>query len=374
MNGVEARQRTCHKVGCLPDTVSTRNADRSSLDILKHNEAIINLYIHEIAMHHSHNIDDFRPPYGVEEDNEEEPDYITPAHIDSLIICLDSIHKAFDAFIEMPVSTLRALPTLFFVRNSYAAVALIKMFTAVSAEGSKFGSVFKPKDLKVEYYLDAMNDKMKRAAEGGQSRIALKFTLILSMLKSWQAKRAAGAVSGKDKSMLVKAVTAGWEKLQESKMASWSSTASTTNANAKSQHSGLQMLSEVAVGNNNSSSSTTTTTTSDPAAAAALATTTSTTQAPWDAQLVAYAEMQPQQSQQLQQQQPLQLELQQQQQQQQQPPLASTSTIPPDFFSQGQMADIDSFAFTAQELGALGNMMDDPGWLSFGLESGGWAM
>ena len=124
-------------------------------------------------MHHSHNIDDFRPPYGVDDENEEQPDYITPAHIDSLTICLDSIHKAFDIFVGLPLLTLRSLPTLFFVRNSYAAVALIKMYTAVSAKGSKFGSVFKPKDLKVDYYLDALGEKMKRAAEGGQSRIAM---------------------------------------------------------------------------------------------------------------------------------------------------------------------------------------------------------
>jgi hypothetical protein len=333
------------------------------LDLLKHNEAIINLYIHEIAMHHSHNIDDFRPPYGVEDDNEEEPDYITPAHIDSLIICLDSIHKAFDAFIEMSNSTLQALPTLFFVRNSYAAVALIKMFTAVSAKGSKFGSVFKPKDLKVEYYLDAVGEKMKRAAEGGQSRIAMKFTYILSMLKSWQAKRMAGPVSAKDKCMLVKSMGLGWEKVAaDGKVASWNSTPATANVNAKSQHSGLRMLSEVAMGNNNSSPPTTAV--SNPAAAGILApTTTSTiTQPQWESQLPNYPNMQPQQ----------------QQPQAQQQPSSGSSNIPPamDVFSQQgpYMADLDSLAFTAEELAALGTMMDDPGWLSFGLESGGWAM
>jgi hypothetical protein len=333
-------------------------------------------------VHHSHNIDDFRPPYSVEdENNKDEPDYITPAHIDSLTICLDSIHKAFDAFIEMPRSTLRALPTLFFVRNSYAAVALIKMYTAVSAKGSKFGSVFKPKDLKVEYYLDAMIDKMKHAAEGGHSRIATKFTFILGMLKSWQAKRAAGSM-GKDQPMLnVKAISAGWEKQQQlgqksqdAKTASWNPTPAplNTTTTSKPQHSGLQMLSEVAMGNNNSSQATTTNSTSDPAAAAAaaLAATnnpSSTTTPAWDAQLAAYTEIQPQQQQQQQQQ------LQQQQLQQQQQ--TTNANLQADGFLQGgYMADIDSFAFTAEELGALGNLMADPDWLTFGLDSGGWAL
>lgn len=330
------------------------------LDLLKLNEAIIDLYIHEIAMHHSHNIDDFRPPYGVDDENEEQPDYITPAHIDSLTICLGSIHKAFDTFIGMPILTLRSLPTLFFVRNSYAAVSLIKMYTSVSAKGSKFGSVFKPKDLKVEYYLDAMAEKMKHAAEGGQSRIAMKFTFILGMLKNWHAKRVTGKLTSKDKGLLcVKNFNAGHQQLlaqnqQEQKPTTWiaspSNSRSNTNA-AKSQHSGLQMLSEVATGNNNNNNNNPV---ADPAAALAATTTNlnNTTQAPWDTRLAEYAEIQPQQ---------------QQQQQQSIPNMQA----PVDFLSQGGMADFDSFALTAEELGALGNMMDDPGWLSFGLESGG---
>ena len=353
-------------------------ADVLLLDLLKLNEAIINLYIHEIAMHHSHNIDDFRPPYGVDDENEEQPDYITPAHIDSLTICLDSIHKAFDIFVGLPLLTLRSLPTLFFVRNSYAAVALIKMYTAVSAKGSKFGSVFKPKDLKVDYYLDALGEKMKRAAEGGQSRIAMKFTFILGMLKNWQAKRVSGNLTSKDKSMLsVKSMDAGWAKhqqllaqnQQDPKTTSWNATANNSNSNtnvAKSQHSGLQVLSEAAmVNNNNNRSSCSNSNTADPttaaAAAAALAATTTntnntTTQAPWSSQLAAYAEMQPQQ-----------------QQPPQQQSIANMQA-PADFFSQSYMTDLDNFAFTAEELGALGNMMDDPAWLSFGLESGGFGM
>jgi hypothetical protein len=335
-------------------------------ELLKHSEAIIDLYLHEIAMHHSHNIDDFRPPYGVEEVSDETPDYITPAHIDSLTICLDSIHKAFDAFIEMPLSTLRALPTLFFVRNSYAAVALVKMYTAVSAKGSKFGSVFKPKDLKVEYYLDKLVEIMQKAAEGNQSRVAQKFSFILSMLRNWQAKRSAGLLTKQDKGMLSeRAMSAGWDEernrqLQQQKLGknpqdpkstSWNSGAA--NANAKPpQHSGLHMLSEAAMGNNLKKPNPDTST-SDPAAAAgaALAATSTSSQPPWDSQLAAYADMN--------------------QQPQQQNMMAAAGGDP---FTQGYMSDLDNFALTAEELGALGSMMDDPGWLNFGLESSGWAM
>lgn len=361
------------------------------------------LYIHEIAMHHSHNVDDFRPPYAVEEENEEEPDYITPAHIDSLTICLDSIHKAFDAFISMPVSTLRSLPTLFFVRNSYAAVALIKMYTAVSAKGSKFGSVFKPEELKVEYYLNAVVNTMNQTAQGGASRVASKFTYIVGILRDWQAKRAAGSLTSKDKGMLsFKSISAGWERhqkqnRQDCQTASWNGAGAAVNTNSKNkpQHSGLQMLSEVAMGDNNNNhnptppnnNNTMNNTSSDPtsAALAANATTTTTTtaaqtqaQAPWEAQLAAYTDMHPPSH-------PHQHSHTGNLPAQDPSAAAAAAGFPPPPQQQSYIpsgggvvgvGDMDGFTLTAEELGALGigTMLDDPGWLSFGLESGGWAM
>lgn len=383
--------------GLFPRSPSNTGANYF-LDLLKHNEAIINLYVHEIAMHHSHNIDDFRPPFSVQEEEneeEEEPDYITPAHIDSLTTCLHSIHQAFDAFIAMPISTLRSLPTLYFVRNSYAAVALMKIYTAISAEGSKFGSVFKPSDIKVEYYLDTMFDLMKQTAEGGQSRMAPRFTFLLGMLKSWQVRRAEGLVTRKDKAVVgMKNVNPGWEKQtppgQELKAASWNATAgnsSNTKANMKSQPSGLQMLSEVAMGNNNNSTSSCTHI-SDPVTAAVAAATliptipsssssitttnpaATTLASAWETQVTAYAEMQPP---------PPPLPPQQQQQSSNSHSAATGGAAGNDTLYQhngggnaSYLPDIDSFAFTTEELSALGNMMDEPGWLSFGLETGGW--
>ncbi|KIW69857.1 hypothetical protein PV04_02180 [Phialophora macrospora] len=156
--------------------------------IVQHTWGIINLYMHEIAMHHNHNIDDFRPPY-IATPIDGPPDPDTPAHVEALTICINSAHSAFEAFLSMDVVALRALPTLFFVRNSYAAVALIKMYSAVSAKGSKFNAIFKARDLKVEYYLDRMIEALSKACEGGMSRVAQKFTLIFNMLKSWHMKR-----------------------------------------------------------------------------------------------------------------------------------------------------------------------------------------
>lgn len=158
--------------------------------IMRHMKGIINLYMHEIAMHHNHNIDDFRPPFNATPiDGPPDPDFVTPAHIESLTTCMRSVHEVFEAFLSMDVQQLRSLPTLFFVRNSYAAVALIKMYTAVSAKGSKFGSIISTEDLRVDYYLDRLIDRLARTAEGGMCKVAQKFSIIFNMLKQWHTRR-----------------------------------------------------------------------------------------------------------------------------------------------------------------------------------------
>lgn len=158
--------------------------------IMRHMKGIINLYMHEIAMHHNHNIDDFRPPFNATPiDGPPDPDFVTPAHIESLTTCMRSVHEVFEAFLSMDVQQLRCLPTLFFVRNSYAAVALIKMYTAVSAKGSKYGSIISNEDLRVDYYLDRLIDRLARTAEGGMCKVAQKFSIIFNMLKQWHTRR-----------------------------------------------------------------------------------------------------------------------------------------------------------------------------------------
>ena len=229
--------------------------------IIQHTEGIINLYMHEIAMHHNHNIDDFRPPFNTTPiDGPPDPDNVTSAHIEALTTCIQSAHAAFEAFLAMDIKMLRALPTLFFVRNSYAAVALIKMYSAVSVKGSKFGSIFKTQDLKVEYYLDRLIDVLSKTCEGGMSRVANKFNLIFNMLKSWHMKRTEPSNGSNPVSR--QRTPAGRGNAQQAYKAvppqqdpstlSWNSqnrASMDQNAQVMQQpRSGLQMLSEAAMG------------------------------------------------------------------------------------------------------------------------------
>lgn len=180
LKGLEGELERWHKSG----------EEFMSSPIMRHTKAIISLYMHEIAMHNEHNIDDFRPPYhSTPIEGPPDPESLTPIHIDSLTKCLVSAHEAFDAFLSMDIPFLRSLPTHFFVRNSYAAVALIKLYTAIAARESKMSSIFKPADLKVEYYLDGLISALTKVADAGMSRVAYKFSIIFQMLRNWHVKR-----------------------------------------------------------------------------------------------------------------------------------------------------------------------------------------
>ena len=309
-----------------PGTRYIGNAD-TAVAIVESISAIINLYMHEIAMHHNHNIDDFKPPYNIapQDPASDESDFVTPAHIDSLTICTQSIHLAFDSFLAMDTSLIRQLPTIFFVRNSYAAVALIKMFSAVSAPASKFGTVFKPADLKVEYYLNGLIEKLAKASEGNQSRVACKFSFIFNMLKSWHAKRMEGQLNKNGpqatKNLIVSSTAAPGDGINQQPQSML--------GGAGTQPSGLQMLSDAAMERN----------------------TPATAQSPADGGFATsnqYGGMPT-------------------------PGIMTPNTIAMNNYGFADPFD-PNFGFTPDELSAMGSLMDDPGWMSFPMEQGGgWA-
>jgi hypothetical protein len=114
---------------------------------LKMAEHVVNLYMHEVAMHVDHNVEEFKPPFteesirstGLEEEETSKP--LTSAHIAALSTCLTSIDGVFEAFLSLDIDTIRTLPILYFVRIAYAVVVLIKMFFAAAKPNSELGKV-----------------------------------------------------------------------------------------------------------------------------------------------------------------------------------------------------------------------------------------
>jgi hypothetical protein len=154
-------------------------------------EHIVNLYMHEVAMHVDHNVEEFNPPFTEEKlrgpDNaDQQPSRpLTPAHISALSTCLTSIDGIFESFLSLDVDTIRALPVMHFVRIAYAVVVLIKMHFAAATPGSELGKVIDKDNMKVEQYLDGLLEKFKAIVVDNKSRPGSKFLMVLIMLKTW---------------------------------------------------------------------------------------------------------------------------------------------------------------------------------------------
>ncbi|KAI9796185.1 MAG: hypothetical protein M1833_006436 [Piccolia ochrophora] len=152
---------------------------------------VTNLYMHEVAMHVDHNIDDFRPPFTEDhlKNSQNTTDLLTPAHIGALSSCLDSVHGIFNTFLSNDVEYVRTLPIFNFVRIAYAVVVLTKMYFAVTAPNSELGKVISKDDLRIERYLDGLLEKYRAVAEDDKCRAASKFLMVLVMLKTWFQKQ-----------------------------------------------------------------------------------------------------------------------------------------------------------------------------------------
>ncbi|KAI9815595.1 MAG: hypothetical protein M1832_005456 [Thelocarpon impressellum] len=162
---------------------------------LRFNEHIINLYLHEVAMHVDHNIDDFHPPFTEEtlRSHGGPNDLLTPTHIDALTACLSSVHGVFDIFCAYEIETVRRLPIFHHVRTAYAVVVLLKMYFAATSQNGELGKVIGKEDMKAEMYLERLLARYRLAAEDERCRPATKFMGVLVMLRTWFQRQEYGS-------------------------------------------------------------------------------------------------------------------------------------------------------------------------------------
>jgi hypothetical protein len=141
---------------------------------------VLNLYMHEIALHTEKS-----EGMGLRDVTVNIDAVLTPAHISALSACLNAIDGMFEAFLGMEVSAIRCLPVFNFVRVAYAVVILIKMYFAACSPKSEFGKVINKDHMKVDQHLENLLEKFRSTAADDKSRPAAKFLVILVMLRSW---------------------------------------------------------------------------------------------------------------------------------------------------------------------------------------------
>ncbi|OAP56273.1 hypothetical protein AYL99_09452 [Fonsecaea erecta] len=166
-----------------------------SLPYVRHVVACTDLFIHEIALHPEHDIDDLRSPLraateppiaAVESMTSKFKDlYFIPARVEALFTCLAAIHECFDAFLSMSLVSICSLPNIFLVRTGYAARALRKLLNICDSQAEFEGrSHIDVRDLKFEEYLTAIIDVLRRVHALSNSVVARAFCLVISQIKT----------------------------------------------------------------------------------------------------------------------------------------------------------------------------------------------
>ncbi|KIV84984.1 hypothetical protein, variant [Exophiala sideris] len=155
--------------------------------LLIHQSSCINLYMHEIALHQDHNVDDFHHTH-LDWERKESKNAITSLHIDALTTLLQSSHKILDTYLSLEASCARSLPNLYIVWNAYAMVILIKIHWLVNNPELKIGSILAA-DIRTEFYLDAIQTKLNELSADGHSPCAEAFGFVFKKLKIWHFHR-----------------------------------------------------------------------------------------------------------------------------------------------------------------------------------------
>jgi hypothetical protein len=222
---------------------------------LKMTEHVVNLYIHEVAMHVDHNVEEFKPPFTEESIRssigDRSSDKLTPAHISALSNCLMAIDGIFENFFSYDVETIRCLPIYLFVRVAYAVVVLIKMYFAAATPNSELGNVINKDNMKVEQYLDTLVEIFKASAAEEKSRPSAKFLMVLIMLKTWFHRQREGKTtepSGFSSTILTGDQNQDMLDAANSASHRQNSKADNTQTPFSPANTPLQLLSEVATG------------------------------------------------------------------------------------------------------------------------------
>ncbi|RAH77707.1 hypothetical protein BO86DRAFT_450814 [Aspergillus japonicus CBS 114.51] len=154
-----------------------------SSPIIQQAYCIVNLYLHENAMHVDYGKDEARTTG----DDVAGPNSAT--HISALSSCLTAIHEALDTICAIDTKKLVSAPTVTLARTSFAVVALIKLYAMVFTPETHLDQVMDAGSLKMEYYLDKVIRHYAVAGELPGGRTPAKFGVVLSMLRNWFMKR-----------------------------------------------------------------------------------------------------------------------------------------------------------------------------------------
>jgi hypothetical protein len=110
---------------------------------------------------------------------------LSVTYLNAVMACIDSSHALLDLFLSINIQSLRAAPIVDYVRPSYALVVLIKLFISATAPESELGVVLDPQNLKIDYYMKAILEKLQEAGGPNQLRVPINWLAITHQINGW---------------------------------------------------------------------------------------------------------------------------------------------------------------------------------------------
>ncbi|KAL4991820.1 hypothetical protein BDW68DRAFT_198101 [Aspergillus falconensis] len=137
-------------------------------------QAIVNIYLHENALD---TLGEHKPAEA------DITDHTAAARVTALSSTLSSIHEALDTVIAISPRQLISVPTFTLARTMFAFVALIKLYSIVTAPDSYIGQVIDPRALRVECYMDKVIAHYVAAGSLAGGVTPGKFSTVMTMIR-----------------------------------------------------------------------------------------------------------------------------------------------------------------------------------------------
>ncbi|MCJ1390085.1 hypothetical protein MMC18_002943 [Xylographa bjoerkii] len=147
------------------------------------------LYMHVISMHLDYDVEDFQPPYWVKVAIEpSRPIDLPTTYIEALSTCSAAAQDLINTFLQTEIRALHHLPTVTYVRMTYAITVLVKLSVAATSSGSGTGKFVDCQGLQVTQHLKNLISHLSIAVGDRQNRVTTVFLAVVRRLKSWYLK------------------------------------------------------------------------------------------------------------------------------------------------------------------------------------------
>ena len=142
--------------------------------------------MYAISMHLDYNVEEFQPPCWVKNVLEPgRPTNLPTAYIEALSVCAGGAQDLINTFLRTESQVLGHLPTVTYVRMTYAITVLVKMSIAAKSTTSGIGRFIDPEGLQIDEYLAKLVSHIRTAVGENKKWVITVFLAVVWRLKSW---------------------------------------------------------------------------------------------------------------------------------------------------------------------------------------------